>query len=277
MRRVLGRKSSACIIVACLFLLSAPAAETFGATSVRFVHAVPNAGTGELTVSVGGSDRNIGGGIRFGQVSDYVRVPSGAAKLEVKGSNGRRVARSAADLAGGARYTAVLMARDGGASMRLYRDGRPPAGRSSVRVIHASPELGKVDLRLDGEVVGKGLAFHQATPYRLVEPGKYDLAVRRAGSGGAALASRPRTTLTAGTASTAFLLGSRGERVSVVVASDSTVAPGQAPETGLGGLADDGGPSWTLIALVALLAGSLGGGAYLLTAGPRRGRGSRGG
>jgi hypothetical protein len=250
--------------------LSAPAAKTFGATSVRFVSAAPDVHSAELTVSIGGSDRSVGGRMRFGQVSDYIRVDSGAARLEVKRPNGQRVARSAAPLATGGRYTIMLLARDSGATLRLYRDSRAPRGRSQVRAIQAAPELGKVDVRVDGEAVGEGLAYKTATDYRLLEPGKYDLAVRRLGDGGAPLASKSDVTLTAGTASTAFVLGTQGEKVRLVVATDATVAPGQAPETGLGGLAD-GGPSWLLVALAALLAGSVGAAAYLLTAGTRRG------
>jgi hypothetical protein len=271
MRRVLGRESSACIILACLFLFSAPAAETFAKTNVRFVHTVPNAGTGGLTVTVGGSDRSIGGGVRFAEVTEYVAVPSGAAKLEVKSAEGERLARSAVELASGGRYTAVLLARDGGETLKLYRDSRAPGGRAHVRAIQAAPELGEVDVRLDGEAVGERVAFRAATPYRLVEPGRYDLEVQRAGGGGAALASKSDMTLTAGAASTAFVIGSRGERVRLVVATDSTVTPSRAPETGLGGLADDDGPSWIVVALTALLAGAMGGAAYLVTARTRRG------
>jgi hypothetical protein len=271
MTGALGRKSFACFIVASLFLLSAPAAKTFGATSVRFVSAAPDVGATELTVSVGGSDRDVGGRMPFGQVSDYVRVDSGPAKLEAKGANGQRVARSALELASGGRYTVVLLARDKGATLGVYRDSRAPRGRSQLRAIHAAPELGKVDVRLDRQSVGQDVAFKAATDYRAVEPGKYDLAVRRAGGGGRALASKAGVALTAGSSSTAFVLGTRGEKVRLVVATDATVAPRRAPETGLGGLAGGGGPSWLLAGLAALAAGSLGGAAYILTAGTRRG------
>ena len=94
--------------------------------------------------------------------------------------------------------------------------------------------------------------------------------MRRAGDGGAPLASKG-VRLTAGTASTAFVLGTQGQKVRLVVATDSTVAPGHAPETGLGGLAGKGGPSWLLVALAALAAGSLGGAVYLVSGGARRG------
>jgi hypothetical protein len=264
------RKSSACVIVACLFLLSAPAAKSFGATSVRFVAAAPDVGSAELTVSVGGTDRRVGGRTDFGQVTDYIPLKTGAAKLEAKGTGGRRLARAATQLERGGHYTAVLLARDSGATLHVYRDERAQGGRAKLRAVQAAPELGKVGLRLDGEAIGEDLAYRATTDYRAVEPGKYDLEVRRAGGGGAALASKAGVRLTAGTASTAFVMGSRGKKVRVVVATDSSAAPGQAPETGLGGLAD-GGPSWLLVAMAALLAGSAGGALYLRAGGARRG------
>jgi uncharacterized protein DUF4397 len=277
MRLGLGRKSFTCVILACLFQFSAPAAESFGAAAIRFVHAVPGAGTGELRVSAGGVERRVGGRIGFGQISDYAPVGSGAVKLEVSRADGRRLARAAQQLADGGRYTAVLFTRDSGATLRVYRDSRARSGGARLRILQAAPELGKVDVRLDGQLVAKGIGFRDATSYRSVEPGGYELTVRKAGGGGAALASRPGLTLTAGAASTAFLVGSRGEPVRVAFATDATVAPPHAPETGLGGLAGGGGPDWALAALIGLIAGSLGGGAYLLAAGPRRRRRSGGG
>jgi hypothetical protein len=65
-------------------------------------------------------------------------------------------------------------------------------------------------------------------------------------------------TLSAGTASTAIVAGSKGRPASVIFASDGTATPAGAPETGLGGLADGSRP-WALILISALLAGVLGG------------------
>ena len=45
--------------------------------------------------------------------------------------------------------------------------------------------------------------------------------------------------LSAGTANTAYVVGSKGERVRVVLVDDATTAPSAAPQTGLGGLVED--------------------------------------
>ena len=77
--------------------------------------------------------------------------------------------------------------------------------------------------------------------------------------------------LTAGTSSTAFVIGSAGEPVQVIVASDRVAAPRGAPATGLGGLA--GEDSNLVLALIAGLLAALVGAAFYvaLTARSRRG------
>jgi hypothetical protein len=85
------------------------------------------------------------------------------------------------------------------------------------------------------------------------------------------LATRGAVTLTAGTSSTAFVVGTAGEPIDVLVADDRAAAPKGAPQTGLGGLADSDSP--VLLALLAgFLAALAGAAAYLaLTARSRRG------
>src|SRR5437763_481578 len=65
-------------------------------------------------------------------------------------------------------------------------------------------------------------------------------------------------TVSAGTASTAIVAGSAGQRERVILATDSTKAPSGAPKTGFGGLASGGGVPWALALLAALVAGTLG-------------------
>jgi hypothetical protein len=60
-------------------------------------------------------------------------------------------------------------------------------------------------------------------------------------------------------ATTAILAGSGGAPERLIIATDDTLTPPGAPETGLGGLAGGGGPPWLLILLAAGLAGALGG------------------
>jgi hypothetical protein len=65
--------------------------------------------------------------------------------------------------------------------------------------------------------------------------------------------------VSAGSATTAVLVGSRGEKARWVLVDDATVAPSAAPQTGLGGLSTPGGgPPWLAALLAALGAGALG-------------------
>ena len=72
-------------------------------------------------------------------------------------------------------------------------------------------------------------------------------------------------------ATTAILIGSGGARERLIAATDDTLTPAGAPETGLGGLAGRGGHPWLLIALAAAVAGALGG-AWQLALARRSGR-----
>ena len=65
----------------------------------------------------------------------------------------------------------------------------------------------------------------------------------------------------AGTSSTAYAVGSGGERARFVVVQDAVDAPAGGPATGLGGLSGEDTP-WLAALLAALAAGALGGLAY---------------
>ena len=75
-------------------------------------------------------------------------------------------------------------------------------------------------------------------------------------------------TAIAGTAATAYAVGSAGERTRFVVVADGVAAPSGGPDTGLGGLSGDEGAPWLAALLAALAAGALGG--VLYTRAPRR-------
>jgi hypothetical protein len=85
-----------------------------------------------------------------------------------------------------------------------------------------------------------------------------------------ALVSEQGVPLVAGSASTAIVVGSGGEPADLVVVSDQTAGPSVAPATGFVGDPGDGDP-WLLVALATMVAGGLGGTAYLLAARGRPG------
>jgi hypothetical protein len=136
--------------------------------------------------------------------------------------------------------------------------------------VQAAPELGKVDVMLGDEPIAEGVAYGDVAPYSTVAPGAYLVQVTSPETG-SMIASRGGVPLTAGTASTAFVIGSGGEPVQIVVADEQVAAPRGAPATGLGGLA--GEDSHLVLALIAgLLAALLGAAFYVaLTARSRRG------
>lgn len=251
------------ILFSSMSLLAVSAADA-SALELRFLHAA--AGAGPLTLSAG--TRPVDGPVSFGRATEYVSVPGGSVALSAASEDGRVLAKGREALRR-ARHTVIATRSDGRVRLRTYRDGRAAGGVARVRVIQAAPELGTIELALDGRRLGRDLAPGDATRYSAVEPGTYDLRATRPGGGGGDLASRPRVSLTAGTASTAFVVGSGGEPTSIVVANDASVAPTRPPATGLGGLS--GGAPWALAAAAALAAGALGLGLFRLRPGRPRG------
>jgi hypothetical protein len=117
------------------------------------------------------------------------------------------------------------------------------------------------DVRVDGERVAR-LEPGGVTRYASVPPGSHDLSVTRPGGEGGALAESHDVALTAGTSSTAIVVGSRGEPTEMVLVADQTAAPAAAPATGfVDDLGDEGG--WLLVFAAALAAGTIGGATYL--------------
>jgi len=219
-------------------------------------------------VSVDGAGSS-GAAVSFGSVSRSLEVDAGAAKLTVAPADGSKALAEAEEtLDDDASYTAVaLPTKEGdGADLRLYRDEKPKEGKALMRAIQAAPELGEPDVRVGERVVAEKLAYGDATGYVDVPPGTNDVSVTRAGGKGGALATKSDVPLSAGTATTAVVAGSRGQDTRIVTISDGTAAPAGAPATGFGGLAgDDRGPGRLTVALLfALAAAALGAAGWAL-------------
>jgi hypothetical protein len=255
-----------------LMLVGGPAASALGSAQVRLVNARPGSDTVALKVVVGGAAPPSVGDAAYGQVTPYANVGAGSAQIALTGlkaEQGGDDAQATEDLVDGERYTAVALAKgSAGFQLRIYHDGNARAGTARLRVLHAAPELGSPDIKLGERTIAEKVAFRAATPYLSVDPGSYELAVVR--PGGTSPIFEHRVALSAGVATTAILAGSGGARERLIMATDETVTPAGAPETGLGGLAAGGGAPWLAIALAALFAGAIGGSMQLSLA--RRGR-----
>jgi hypothetical protein len=251
--------------LAILMLVGGPAASALATAKVRLVNARPGGHAVSLKIIQGTAVPPTFGDAAYGQVTPYVKVPPGSAQITISGlssSTGGAQAQTTEQLEDGHSYTAVALASGSkGFLLKIYRDGRALGGKARLRVIHAAPELGSPDVRLGQRTIAEKLAFKDATPYLSMAPGSYALSVVRPGSSSAIFTKQ--VSLSAGAATTAIITGSGGAPAMVITATDDTKAPAGAPETGLGGLARDGGPPWLLAGLAALLAGALGGAAQL--------------
>jgi hypothetical protein len=177
---------------------------------------------------------------------------------------GKQAAKATETLADGAGYTVVAEPGSGGkVALMAYRGGRAEAGSARVRASHGAAELNSADFMVGDEKLGT-LERGGTGEYVTVEPGSYAITARRPGSSDAVI-EQPDVNLAAGTASTAYAVGSGGERARFVVVQDAVDAPEGGPATGLGGLSDDGAP-WLAALFAALAAGTLGGVAYTRTA-----------
>jgi len=258
-----------CTVGLVSMLLLASAGSAFASVSIRFVHAVPGADSASLNVSVDGAESS-SPSLSFGSVSPALEVDAGDAKLTVAPAGASKALAEADEtLDDDARYTVVALPKKGGdgAELRVYRDEKPKSGKALIRAIHAGPEIGDPDVRVGERVVAEKLAYADATEYVDVPPGTGDISVTRAGGEGGALATKSDVPLSAGTATTAIIVGSGGEPTRILTVSDGTAAPKGAPATGFGGLAgDDSGPPRLAIALLfAFTAAALGAAGWVLT------------
>jgi hypothetical protein len=246
--------------LAIVMLMGLPAASALASAKVRLVNARPGAQAVGLKVVVADAPPPEIGPADYGQVTPYANVTPGSASIALSGlsgSSGGADAQTTENLVDGKRYTAVALAKGAkGFQLKLYVDGDAKKKTARLRVIHAAPELGSPDIKLGQRTIAEKVAYTKATPYLSVAPGSYTLAVVK--PGGNSPIFQHSISLTAGGATTAILAGSGGAPERLIMASDETVTPTGAPETGLGGLADGGGPPWLLVALAALFAGALG-------------------
>jgi len=79
----------------------------------------------------------------------------------------------------------------------------PPADKTLVRFVHASPDAGSVDVAVDGTTVLSGVTFGTASSYLEVAPGERTVEVLKGGE--AVLTLDPE--LEAGTKITAYVTG----------------------------------------------------------------------
>jgi hypothetical protein len=190
--------------------LAAPAfAQGTGQAQVRVAHLAPDAPN--VDVYVNGDP--ILTDVAYTTVSGYLSLPAGTQQVSVyaTGETTSPVIDTPVKLAAGGAYTvaAVGLVADDSLTAQVYQDDprSPESGNAKVRVVHASPDAGPVDvIPRGGRALVSGLAFPEASPYAEVPAGTYTLDVNAAGTKKTAL-TVPDANLASGGVYSAFAVG----------------------------------------------------------------------
>lgn len=259
------------ILILGLALLMAPAlaapvlAQGAPEAQVRVAHLASDAPN--VDVSVNGEPVAALQNVPYGTVSPYLPLPAGSQQVTVypAGDTSQPVVDTPVDLAAGGAHTigAVGLVSNGSLRAQVYQDDLTPPDQdnSKLRVVHASPDAGPVDVvPAGGAPLVNGLQFPNASPYAQVPAGTYALDVNAAGTNTTAI-SVPNATVAAGGVYSAFAVGTAAAgTLDVILAQDSA---GTEPLPDTGGIS----PLWLAAGLATLgvmLCVSVAGGAYAL-------------
>ena len=218
--------------------LTAPAFAQGNEAQVRVAHLASDAPN--VDVYVNGEIVPALTNVPFGTVSAYLPLPAGTQQITVyaTGDTSTPVIDTPVEIVGGAAYTiaAVGLVSDGSLTAQVYEDDNtaPAAGNAHVRIVHASPDAGPVDVATAdlSTYLVEGLEFPGASDYAPVPAGTYDLSVLAAGTDTAAI-SAPGTSVADGGVYTAFAVGTAAAGdLGIVLTQDSSGGMTAMPDTG---------------------------------------------
>jgi hypothetical protein len=180
-----------------------------GQAQVRVAHLAPDAPN--VDVYVNGDP--VLTDVAYTTVSGYLSLPAGTQQVTVytTGETTSPVIDTPVKLEAGGAYTvaAVGLVADESLTAQVYQDDlrSPDSGNAKVRVVHASPDAGPVDVvPRGGQALVSGLTFPDASAYAEVPAGTYTLDVNAAGTKKTAL-TVPDATLASGGVYSAFAVG----------------------------------------------------------------------
>ncbi len=212
---------------------------------VRVLHLSPDAppvdilvGTSEMTKAPLVTD------FAYGSISPYVPVPTGNYFIDVipSGTTTPVIDVNGIGIDGAVTYSiAAVNVVAAIEPLVLIDDNTINPAAARVRIVHASPNAGAVDISVQGlGVVAPGVNFKDATPYLEVPEGTYTIDVLEAGTSNVVF-TVPDLPLNAGTVYSAFaagLVGETGDQAFRVIPSvDAVPEPTAMPFLLLGGLA----------------------------------------
>jgi LPXTG-motif cell wall-anchored protein len=212
--------------------LAAPAFAQGGEAQVRVAHLAPDAPNVDVYVN----GEPVLTDVAYTTISDYLPLPAGTQQVTVyaTGDTSTPVIDTPVEVAAGGAYTiaAVGLVADGSLTAQVYEDDlrAPSAGNAKVRVVHASPDAGPVDVvPRGGDPLVEGLTFPDATPYVEVPEGTYTLDVNPAGTTDTVL-TVPDVALADGAVYSAFAVGTVfADSLQVLLVQDNAAGGAAAP------------------------------------------------
>jgi hypothetical protein len=213
-------------------LAAAPAAQAAAQRDtalVRVLHAIP----GGTVADVFAGDAVAFNQLGYRSLTPYRELPAERTTFRLRPAGQDRaepLAEEAEGLGAGKHYTVVIFPgeKDQPATMRVISDDLvpPPEGKARVRLVNASPDVGKIDVFVGGRTSAlvKGVSADSASDYADTEPVQGTLEVRHDDK---VLANVPNTSIEPGTLYTVFLMGRMAERrgVEAMVTADRVEPP----------------------------------------------------
>lgn len=151
----------------------------------RFVHASPDA----PAIDIYADGRAVVTNLAYPNATPYVALPAGGACVYVTptGSQDRVIPATTLDFASASRQTVVATGLATGTpalSVQVFSDDTAPpaADQAKIRVIHASPDAGPVDVLSGDQVIVSNLEFNRASAFLEVPAGTYSIRVNRTGT-----------------------------------------------------------------------------------------------
>ena len=160
-------------------------AEQHDQALVRVINAVP----GNVPFDIFADDQKVFESVAFKNVTPYKELSDDRHSFRVRQTGqdtGQPVAENSEGLSGGKHYTIVVMPdTNNKAKLYVVNDNltAPPADKAQLRVIHASPDAGEVDVvdKQGNKKLFSGVNFERETSYTDVDPMKTTLEVRQEG------------------------------------------------------------------------------------------------
>jgi Domain of unknown function (DUF4397) len=211
-----------------------------GDALVRVAHFSPDTAGVDVWVDGNRVLQNVG----YNTVSDYVSLPSGDHKFELRPAGAAATSKAAvsatADLAASKAYTVAGVGLNKEIHGQIFEDdlGAPPAGSAKVRVIDAAVGTAPIDVELTGGTRFNAVDFASASAYATVAPDSYGVGVSV--SGGDSVLDVPSVVVGEGIIYSFAVIGGADKPVQLVPVVDAR-GPAQTPVgaagTGGGGTA----------------------------------------